>query len=161
VVTRRPLALVVLALALLGGCSAASLQRSDVAGVVEGAFGAAGLGVQNITVADAPVDGRWPVTATVSKVRLHLQVDALEGRVTSIDLAEHDVVSRAALQRIAAYSSNPTEERAASRRRLILVLLVAAGITVGLLTARHFRLREEAQLRDQALVGGPNARDRG
>lgn len=141
---RLRLALVVLVVA--AGCSTALLPRAEVPEVIRGAFGAAGLEVHDIAVAPAREGDEWTAKATVSGDAIAMRVDAEAGRITSIDLGESEAITNAQLQDIAGYASNPANDRARTRNRVMMVLVVVALVTVGLLVARHFRLREEREL---------------
>lgn len=131
---------------LSSGCTTVTLERGDVAGVARGAFGSAGIEVDDITVADAMGDGSWPVTAVVDDTSFALVVDGRSGRVTSIDLGDSELVSTEQLRRIGSYASNPSDERAQRRRTVVVLAIVFGGISGGLLVARRLRLREEAAL---------------
>ena len=72
-----------------------------------------------------------------------LEVDASAGRVTSIDFGPSEVLSRAELEQVASYSSNPAEGRTLRRRALTAVLVFLGLVGIGLVVARQARLREE------------------
>ena len=104
-------------------------------------------------MAQAPVDGAWPVDVVESGVSLRLKVDARVGRVTSVDVGRSDGPTHAQLERIARYASNPAADRARTRRRLLTLVVIVVAVGGGLLLARRLRLREEAA---QSSDGEPN-----
>lgn len=141
---RRALGIAVMAL-LLGSCASADLGRGDVADVVEGAFEAAGQEVTDIDAASEPVEGRWPVSATLEDRSVELEVAVGSGRVLSVDFGDDTpILDQAELEAIAAHDANPAADRARRRQVLTLVVLLVGALAGGLLIARQLRLREEA-----------------
>lgn len=153
---RRALALVLVP--LVAACSTVRLGREDVPAVVIGAFDAAGLEVDRVRVADDAVEGLWPVTVVESGRTLDLEVDPGAGRVVRINLGEANGLSRAELEDIARFRSNPEDDRAQRRRQTLVVALFAALAAVGLVAARRVRLREEAALAEAAVDDEPDER---
>lgn len=132
-------------LVFLGACATVSLGHDEVARVVNGAFARAGVDHGPVTVADAADGPLWDAATTVNGARLGLQVDRVKGRVARVDLGTKGTLTDTQLDRIAHYASNPADERAQRRRTVLLLLVVFAGIGVGLLAARRARLGEEAR----------------
>lgn len=143
---RRLAGLVALAVAV-AACGSADLAREDVDDVVVGAFASADVEVTDVEVAEAPVDGAWPVTAKLPQREIELAVDASSGRVVRIDFGvDAAPLTQEQLEDIAAHADNPAADRA-RRNRLVLLFVALFGLMAGgLAVARQLRLREEAAL---------------
>lgn len=142
----KRLVLVLVGLLVFAGCSSALLPHAEVPDLVRDAFRSAGLKVSDVEVERTREGNTWSASATVDGDVVALEVDAEAGRVTSINLGGSDAITTSQLREIAGYASNPANDRARTRNRVLLLVTVVGLVSVGLLVARHFRVREEREL---------------